>query len=132
MKWLPEYSVGIAEIDDQHQELLSLFNRVTATILEAENWSDVHYRLMELRRFSEFHFEFEEALMRMFAFPELESHAAEHSAFFQRIDRIERSAVTDKVKAEVVKFLFNWLTRHILGSDAAYARHILNGAAVVR
>lgn len=131
MKWSSQFSVGIEEIDRQHRELIDLFNRVVDTIKAADHWADVHFRLLELRNFAGFHFEFEEGLMRMFAYPGREDHAGEHSVFFQRLDSIERSAISANVKAEVIKFLFDWLTHHISGSDRGYAKHLLDGAGIV-
>lgn len=132
MEWKAEYSVGLREIDDQHKELLSLFCRVTDALGEVQSWSDVHYRIVELRTFAAYHFEFEEALMRMFGYAGHEQHADSHKQFFIKLAEYEKHSILGDAKQEMLQFLFDWLFSHILKSDKAYAQHILAGAPVVR
>ena len=132
MEWKAEYSVGLREIDDQHKELLSLFCRVTDVVGDAKSWTDVHYRIVELRTFAAYHFEFEEALMRMFGYAEHDRHADSHKQFFIKMAEFEKHSILGEAKQEMLQFLFDWLFSHIMKSDKAYAQHILSGAAVVR
>ena len=133
MEWKEEYSVGLAEIDRQHKELIAYFQRIESALEEGSNWSDLHFRIVELRNFAEFHFEFEEGLMRMFDFPGGESHGNTHQLFFIKLGEIERRVVADdSVKRDMVNFLFEWLFEHICKSDREYASHILSGAVPVR
>lgn len=132
MEWKAEYSVGLREIDEQHMELLSLFCRVTDVLDDARSWSDVHYRIVELRTFAAYHFEFEEALMRLFGYSERDSHGDSHKQFFIQLAEFERHSILGDVKQEVLQFLFDWLFSHIMKSDKAYAQHIISGAPVVQ
>jgi len=132
MVWKDEYSVGLHEIDVQHKELLSLFTRVTDVLEESSSWTDVHYRIVELRTFAAYHFQFEEALMRMFGYAEHAGHAEFHQQFFVKIAEFERHSILGDAKREMLQFLFDWLFSHILKSDKDYAQHILSGAPVVR
>lgn len=132
MEWKDEYSMGIEEIDTQHRELISLFNRIVATADSGARWDTVHYQVMDLRRFAEFHFEFEEALMRMYGYKELDEHAHSHRAFFARLNEIEYLSNKDYVQKEMLRFLSDWLMKHILVADKSYALHILLGGSIVR
>ncbi len=78
------------------------------------------------------HFAFEEALMRLFGYPEAEEHRRAHDYFFVRLEGIANSALRNAAETEMLEFLREWLTTHILGSDQGYARHILSGASIVR
>ncbi|GAB1395176.1 bacteriohemerythrin [Rhodocyclaceae bacterium] len=132
MEWKAAYSVGLREIDDQHKELLSLFCRVTDILDESKSWTDIHYRIVELRTFAAYHFEFEEALMRMFGYTEHDRHADSHKQFFIQLAEFEKHSILGDVKQEMLQFLFDWLFSHIMKSDKAYAQYILAGASVVR
>jgi hemerythrin-like metal-binding protein len=131
MDWKEEYSVGIKEIDTQHKELLSLFSRIMDSVEQGLQWSEVHYRIVELRNFASFHFDFEEALLRLYGCPETDAHVEFHKQFFAKLHDIEKRSLLDEVKREMFKFLFDWLFGHILTTDKAYAKHILSGAKIV-
>jgi hemerythrin len=132
IEWKDEYSVGLQEIDNQHRQLLALFGRVAESLRDAASWSELHYRIVELRSFAEFHFEFEEALMRMFGYVEQAQHADSHKQFFVRMAEFEKNSILGETKQDMLKFLFDWLFSHILKSDKAYAQYILSGAPVVK
>lgn len=126
MMWKDEYSVGLEEIDSQHKELLDLFSRLMASVNGGRTWSEIHFRIVELRNFADFHFEFEEALMRMFDYPGIDNHANSHRGFFDKLDAIERTSILNQVQDEIIELLFYWLSYHIMSGDKAYAKHILS------
>jgi hemerythrin-like metal-binding protein len=132
MQWKTEYSIGIEEIDEQHKELINLFSSVADAVSAEMKWSEIHFRIVTLRNFATFHFEFEEALMRLFGYAENQAHAEFHRGFFAKLSAFESHSIHEGVKGEVVKLLCDWLFGHILTSDKDYAKHILAGAAVVR
>lgn len=134
MEWKDSYSLGIAEIDSQHKGLLRKFTAIENAITSKKGWSVVHYAVVELRKQASAHFQFEEALMRLFGFPqpELIAHNKEHEFFFVKLDEIERHSLKDSAEQDMINFLRSWLTNHISGTDRAYAGYILAGAQVVR
>jgi hemerythrin len=132
MEWKDEYSLGIAEIDEQHKSLLQGFSVVEQTLRDGRGWADTHYAIVELTTLAIRHFSFEEALMRLFGYPHLDDHEHGHRYFFIRLEEIERQALRASAESEMVEFLREWLTRHILGDDRGYAAYILSGAQVVR
>jgi hemerythrin len=132
MNWKDEYSLGIEEIDDQHKLLLLGFSAVEDTIKQDKGWSDIHFSIVELKALARMHFSFEEALMRLFGFSEIKEHSSEHEHFFVKLEEIENHSLRNSLGAEILKFLHEWLTKHIRGVDKDYALHILSGASVVR
>jgi hemerythrin len=132
MKWKDEYSVGILEIDDQHKLLLRSFSAIVESISLDQGWSNTHYAIVKLNQLAHMHFSFEEAMMRMFGYPETEAHQKEHQNFFAKLDSIESRLLKKPADVEMVQFLRGWLTTHILGSDRGYAKYIFSGAQVVR
>jgi hemerythrin-like metal-binding protein len=132
MKWKDEYSIGILEIDDQHKLLLRSFTAIEEAINLNEGWSNTHYAILELIQLAQMHFSFEDAIMRMFAYPDIEAHQKEHQSFFDKLASIERHSLKKSADVEMVQFLRGWLATHILGSDRGYAHHIFSGAQIVR
>lgn len=131
MEWSPEYSVGIEEIDRQHKELLRLFAVIKNAIASDQGWSTIHYSLVEVKRFAHFHFQFEEALMRLYGFDGYEEHMAAHEKMLHTLESTAHESLQESTKEEILKFLRDWLIDHIHGADRSYARHILEGANVV-
>ena len=132
MEWKDEYSIGIVEIDDQHKLLMGGFSAIEESIVQERRWSDTHYAIVELIKIAHMHFTFEEALMRIFGYPGAEPHQKEHQHFFAKLDSIERLALKETAKIEIVTFMQDWLATHILANDRGYAKHILSGAQVGR
>jgi len=131
MEWKADYSVGIEEIDRQHKELLRLFGVIKDAISADEGWSTIHFGLVEVKRFAHFHFEFEEALMRLYGFVGLDEHTATHQQMLHRLESTEHDSLQESTKEDILKLFRDWLLEHINGADRSYARHILAGASVV-
>jgi len=132
MEWKDEYSLGILEIDNQHKLLMNGFSVIEDSITSDLGWSNTHYAIVELIKIAHMHFAFEEAMMRMFGYPGSDSHQKEHHHFFAKLDDIERLALKEKARIEIVDFMQGWLANHILVNDRGYAKHIFSGAQVVR
>lgn len=130
MHWRDEYSLGIPEIDNQHKTLIGLFDAIEEAVKQGESWSTTYFHIAELRDFARFHFACEEALMRVFDFPDSSLHTAEHTHFLKFLSEMENSSLRKSVEKDLVKLLRSWVTKHIVGSDRDFSRHVLSGAAV--
>jgi hemerythrin-like metal-binding protein len=73
VQWSERFSVGVRELDEQHQQLIKLLNRLIATQgtinTHSETISDV---LMAIPRYAQVHFKAEERLMEEYGYPGLE------------------------------------------------------------
>lgn len=132
MDWQDEYSLGILEIDNQHKALLRSFSVIEETLRLDQGWSNTHYAIVELIQLARVHFAFEEALMRMFGYPESEAHKKDHQHFMVKLDSVERLALNKSSEAEMVQFLRDGLMTHMLNSDKGFADYIFSGAQVVK
>jgi hemerythrin len=119
------YSIGIPEIDAQHQQLFECIDRLGAAGDDRQRELAVYYVMDELRDYVRIHFSVEEIVMRLFDYPEREKHAAEHRSFAARLESFEQSELQHDVHAEAAKFLREWLVNHIQGSDRRYADFVL-------
>ncbi|CAG4884711.1 Putative hemerythrin-like protein [Georgfuchsia toluolica] len=133
MQWKPEYFIGIKEIDDQHEDLIAQFSNVEKFVTARRNRGQTHYALVELAQVARRHFDFEEALMRLFGIPGAEKHKTDHEYFFIKMAEIEQHSLRASTDTEMIRFLHAWLRDHILAADRQdYAEFILGVAPVVK
>jgi hemerythrin len=127
IQWTQSLSVGVPEIDAQHQEL---FRRAEQLIiaLRAGDRSEVATLLRYLSEYIVTHFEEEEALMAASEYPDSELHRAAHDKF--RMDVAELSAEYDRkgatplVALTLHNWLSEWLRRHVSGADRDLGRWV--------
>lgn len=133
MDWQKGYSIGIPEIDEQHKQLFECIDRLESAGDERQRELAVYFVMEQLSDYARIHFAVEEIVMRLFDYPGLAAHVAEHRAFAKRLTQLETSELNEDIHAEAGKFLREWLVEHIQGSDKLYAAYLLdNGAKLKR
>ncbi len=126
MTWKDIFSVGVKEIDDQHKKLIQLINTLNDAVLTGEDRAVLGDTLRGLIRYTETHFVFEEQLMEKHDYMLKIEHRREHSELVKiAVDfrtRYEQGEfpLTD----EVMVFLRDWLSRHIMNSDKILGRYL--------
>lgn len=131
MQWKPEYSLGVNEIDEQHKNVVAKFAEVREIIEARNNWSTIDYALMDLSQIARRNFEFEEALMRLFGIPEVETHKKLHEHFFAKMAEIESSSLRGVTVAALLQSLYEWFVDHITVADRRDYAKVLSGIAQV-
>ena len=131
--WTPEMSVGVERLDEDHRSLISIINRL-ADSLEGqgeENEELIGKALTALARYTEIHFTREEEVMKAVDYPVLEEHRGEHEKFILDLYKLkaEYSDGNDDIRRELLDFLKNWLTGHIMVEDMKYRPHTDNSVA---
>jgi len=121
--WTPEFTVGVNSLDTDHKVLISLINQLDDAIRGGEPKATVSRVLDALLDYTDYHFAREETLMRASAYPELDAHLRTHGTLRAQVhdirDRYRRNAESIHGR-EVLAFLKNWLTAHIVGRDRLY------------
>jgi hemerythrin len=124
IQWTPDFSVGVGSIDTDHKVLISLINQLDDAIRGGEPKQTVSRVLDALLDYTNYHFAREELLMRACAYPDIEAHARTHATLRAQVhdirNRYRRNAESIRAR-EVLAFLKNWLTAHIIGRDKLYA-----------
>lgn len=122
--WTEDLSVGTETIDEDHKVLIGMINKLDDAIKSKEPQGTVNKVLSELLDYTGYHFDREEALMQAANYPDYDAHARTHGTLKAQVadirNRYERNP--DSIhEREVLAFLKNWLTAHILGRDKLYA-----------
>jgi histidinol dehydrogenase len=126
IEWNDDFSVGVAEIDEQHRRLIGILNRLgdccsKAHVSSAEFAAVCNQVLAELFAYTQEHFADEEAYMEKIGYPALEAHRAQHAAFFEKVAHYTLlDTDTHGRGREIHTYLVQWLTGHILSNDRRF------------
>jgi hemerythrin-like metal-binding protein len=121
--WDAHYSVGIGEIDRQHQKLFVLFNELYDAMQQGHGNDVVGNVLASVVDYTAYHFAHEEELFRRYGYPDEAAHRAEHAKLTDQAKTLEQRlrAGHSEVTMVTLKFLCDWLTNHIMGADKKFA-----------
>ena len=125
-QWRESMSVGVALIDSDHQALIQLINRLHDH-LETEQAPEVLDQTFDrLVAYIDYHFAREEKVMEACGYPSLDEHREEHLSFTRQIRYVRDRYVKgggEEIGQDLLEFLKNWLTHHILIQDMDYKAH---------
>ncbi|MCX7156606.1 MAG: bacteriohemerythrin [Rhodocyclales bacterium] len=123
LTWREEFSVGVAELDDQHRQLINRINQLAAC--GDTRKPDGAERYMEILSgmvdYCQRHFTDEENHLQRIGYSGIAAHQAEHNRFVERMtDFSLKGSVGIRDVGAVHAYLKHWLLDHILKSDMAY------------
>lgn len=124
--WDNVLSVGVDEIDDDHQKLIRLFNILNRAISDGESKDYLAAVLDELINCTVWHFSHEERLMLKHHYQALAQHQAEHQELIRSAQELQQEILHSKADYtdEHLQFLERWLTEHILTSDGRLGAYL--------
>jgi len=113
INWEESFNVGNQSIDNQHRQLINLYNilvetsereKTTTSLLDAVIRQLVHY--------IDYHFMSEEKLFREYKYPDAELHIKEHQSFIEKVDDFQKMK-KDELPVELLGYINSWITQHI-------------------
>lgn len=118
--WKDEYNIGIAEIDDEHRQLIATINRLHDELDGVDTRRTVIAFFKELQNEISAHFTHEETFMREHNYEELGRHKADHDHLLEELDDIKEAyAFSEEVDSvELGLRLEEWFFRHFRTYDA--------------
>ena len=122
--WGDEYSVRVDEIDRQHQQIISIINTVFHLVKEGSSEDKFENVLVGLKSYTESHFNFEEEIMQVAGYPQIEEHKRLHQAMVEKTRTLSNWkywSAKDSAPMEALQFLKEWWVGHIRGTDVEYA-----------
>ena len=84
--WEDRYKVGIAAIDQDHQDLFRVYNEIALNLSTASDDRVRQTIITALGRYTTDHFRTEEELMLAIGYPEYHEHKAAHESFCEYLD----------------------------------------------
>jgi hemerythrin len=120
--WDESYSVNVKVLDEQHQKLIEIVNKLiedSEATVSSEIISDT---LTEMTKYTHYHFSDEEQYMIKYGYPEYESHKKEHNNFKRKAAEFCLDTMRHKttIPIEMLVYLRDWWLNHISKSDMKY------------
>lgn len=124
--WNESYSVRVRQMDEQHEKLFEIINRLAEAMKSSKGDDVVRDTVEQLAVYTRTHFLQEEALMRRAGYPGLTAHQGEHKKLMADVERYKRELEEGRAASPVslLNFIRQWLAHHIRESDKAYADHL--------
>lgn len=130
--WTDEFSTGIPEVDEQHRILVNTLNEANAKLDEDSGPELFEQITRDLLSYALYHFETEEEIMKQYGYdlestPDYDKHLQEHRSFSATVVGIRDELKLGKRidRDELLGFLNNWLSNHILKTDKRLGRFVV-------
>lgn len=132
LTWNNNYSVNIKKIDEQHQQLINLINELHDNMKIGKGKDVLGTIIKKLADYTVYHFKTEEKLFEQYNYPENRLHTEAHNVLIAKVKALQADFSSGKaiLTMDVMTFLKEWLTGHIMGSDKKYSEY-LNSKGVV-
>jgi hemerythrin-like metal-binding protein len=126
LEWQNDYSVGVKELDEQHQNLLSIINTLLKEQQDELNADKLSSAISTLIHYAYVHFATEERYLLQAHFPDLKQHILEHVSFIMKTLELSLKVKEDtkEQRIELLRYLKAWYSLHVLGIDRQYLPYL--------
>jgi hemerythrin len=124
--WNGSYSVGVGSVDAQHQNLFGMCRELHNAMTAGQGKAALAKILDRLVQYTTVHFAHEERLMRLYDYPDLAAHKAQHEALTKQVLKFQEDFAAGRatMTVQLLQFLRGWLQNHIQGSDLKLAPYL--------
>jgi len=122
--WSADLMTGVTIIDDDHKKLVGMLNRLNEAMSAGKSKDVLAGILDELVQYTVKHFGHEEALMATHHYAGAAVHISEHKKLVGDVLAFKDKLAHGKamISIELLKFLRDWLTTHILQTDKRFGQ----------
>lgn len=130
-----KYKTGIDFVDEQHQVLFDIIREANNLVQEKmlhDKYDEILDILDELHDYTEKHFRDEEDYMKRVGYPGLSQQKNAHSVFIDRLVKLDIGDMDfidehqQEYLEDLIIYLLDWLTHHILMEDKAIGKWVKN------
>ncbi|MDX1405059.1 MAG: bacteriohemerythrin [Woeseiaceae bacterium] len=127
--WKPEYAVGVASVDYEHQQMIRLINEIYDEMKSRRDAASLEQFLGDVHFAISAHFALEERLMRDAAYSEYEAHKEDHENLLDQLRELMDELVSDpETGIDALKdSLSDWFEYHFATFDARLHGKLDNG-----
>ena len=116
--------LGVAEIDDQHRQLVRLVNRLNRVVNGEADPGGVAGLFAQLFEATRVHFETEHRYMLQYAYPAMAVHDHEHQRLLDELTRMA-GETTPGNELLILQRVKDWLLDHIQGADRQLGHYLV-------
>ena len=127
LTWSDSYSVGVEELDKQHQGIINIINELyqlySEDNLQKSQLEEIFTKLID---YAEKHFKSEERYFELYAYPERDNHVKMHDSYNDKVNSLKEDYLKTNNKETLFainNFLNEWWTWHINNADKQYAKY---------
>jgi hemerythrin len=127
--WKKELEIGNEMIDTQHRMLVLLLKKLDLALTSKMDQKIVMGIMLEIKKFTEFHFLSEENLMAELRYPGLADHEHIHSellgvlnVFIAQINRKQEAP------EDILPQIVSWVANHVVNEDLKIAEYVKSSA----
>ncbi len=122
INWRDEFSVGVAEMDQQHKKLLAIINRLVDEQKVLTDPKTIADLLTGMIDYADEHFRAEEFLMAEYGYDRKTEQEAAHQAFIEKTQSfcLASDFGPNILSEALLNYLGTWLVAHILTEDMQY------------
>lgn len=121
MVWDDKYSTGVARVDQQHQRLFELVNKVEEQIGKGADQQSMQHILTYILTYTRTHFTYEEFCFTKYRCPASERNIQAHDAFIQAVegfrDEFKKNGPSQELLQRIYSTAEQWLMAHICKVD---------------
>lgn len=120
LEWKPEYSVGIASMDDEHRTMIGLINDIYDAMQQRTDAGAIEQFLGDVHATISMHFALEERIMRDAAYAEYDAHKDDHEELLDELgDLMDMFAADPDAGYDLLgERLSSWFAGHFASFDA--------------
>ena len=124
--WEDKYKVGIAELDRQHKTLIGLINKLYDAMKEGHGKDVLKAILDDLFEYAKYHFGTEEKYFSKYNYINKLEQIKAHTEFKNTVVEFKNKLDAGNVfiSIELMNFLKEWLSTHIMESDKQYGKFL--------
>jgi hemerythrin len=128
VEWQEFLSVGVAEIDYQHKQLLDKYNAFFAAYNDEAREEEVARLFYFLGTYVLTHFSNEETFMQQVGFPDFQNHLEQHQMLTTKVntlkERLAKEGPTPEFVCSAGLLMTGWIIEHISVMDRAIGQFI--------
>ena len=122
VEWNAQLDIGLHEINRQHKTLVHLINELYYLLNHNYGLSSINRVVQSLIDYTANHFKYEETLFKQIGYEHSTSHTNSHNNLVDKVLEFQKRVENkEDVGDELMAFLKNWLSQHIMREDKAYA-----------
>ena len=120
--WSEKFSVGNDKLDGQHQVIINLINKLSELQGLSFDKNEVRSIISDLVKYGLEHLQYEEDLLNQHDYPDFLKHKHEHILYIKKATKYMKntSAIDEETLDQIIIFLNDWWTHHILEEDMKY------------
>ncbi len=125
ISWTNELSIGNINVDNDHKQLLDIYNDLVDLIELNKNREEFAKILSKMTDYVLKHFKQEEFYMQELAYPKLTEHKQYHRNYNYKVSmyNVDLLSANPPDPKDILEFLEKWWKNHILNNDLDYENY---------